>query len=93
MRLGCGKVEQEVRWEDQALLLNLGQFSQLVVDLVDGGSGGSGIRAKQVKSACNARIRATFCAEPPRKGCKQGAFHCTIEVDRAKIYFYNERIF
>ena len=33
LRLGCGKVKQEVRWENQALLLNLGQLSQLVVDL------------------------------------------------------------
>ena len=37
MRLGCGKVKQEVRWENQALLLTsllyLGQLSQLVVDL------------------------------------------------------------
>ena len=79
LRFGCGKVEQEVRWENQTLLLNLGQLSQLVVDLVDGGSGGSRIRAKQVKYACNARRRVTFCTEPPRKGCKQGAFHCTIE--------------
>ena len=35
-----GKVEWEVKQENQALLLNLGQLSQLVVDLVDGGSGG-----------------------------------------------------
>ena len=37
MRLGCGKVKQEVRWENQGflltVLLNLGQLSQLVVDL------------------------------------------------------------
>ena len=33
MRLGCGKVEWEVKQENQALLLNLGQLSQLVVDL------------------------------------------------------------
>ena len=65
--------------ENQERLLDLGQLSQLVVDLVDGGGGGSGIRAKQVKSACNARRMGTFCTEPPRKGCKQGAFHCTIE--------------
>ena len=36
-KLGCGKVEQEVRWENQGflltVLLNLGQLSQLVVDL------------------------------------------------------------
>ena len=86
-----------MKQENQVLLLtglpDLGQLSQLVVNLVDGGSGGSGIRAKQVKSACNARRRVTFCTEPPRKGCKQGAFHCTIEIDHAEIHFYNERIF
>jgi len=43
LQLGFGKVEWEVKQENQALLLTsllyLGQLSQLVVDLVDEGGG------------------------------------------------------
>lgn len=51
------------------------------------------IHKNKAENLLHLMLYFSFCTEPPRKGCKQGAFHCTIEVDRAKIYFYNERIF